>query len=275
MESPTPMAHEELLELAALDAFGLLDEYEAALFTRSFHKASAAVQQQIVELQAELASDESLLPGEEPDPSLRERVLKAVARAVESEAADLAPLASIGRTPRLAEPGAPQPRHSRVSTHFWRAAVFALAASLLVVGYFFHEAYSHNNELTRTAISENTRDQLEDLIGPTFKEFLNDPNAQRIELTTAAPNEFQGTAVLYIKENERQAFLLGISMPQDAQQPYALVATDANGDSQTLRTFNTTGSIVGIRVDDLPDNALAGARWSVTDGKGNVILRGA
>ena len=41
------MTREELLELAALDAFGLLDDYEAALFTRSFHHAPVAVQDEI------------------------------------------------------------------------------------------------------------------------------------------------------------------------------------------------------------------------------------
>ena len=43
MTTPTPMTHEELLELAALDALGLLDEYESALFTRSYHHAAVAV----------------------------------------------------------------------------------------------------------------------------------------------------------------------------------------------------------------------------------------
>ncbi len=57
MTSPEPMTRQELLELAALDALGLLDRYEAALYTRSFHHASAPVQDEIVRLQAEIASD--------------------------------------------------------------------------------------------------------------------------------------------------------------------------------------------------------------------------
>ena len=81
MTSPEPMTRQELLELAALDALGLLDRYEAALYTRSFHYASAPVQDEIVRLQAEIVSDESLLPEEEPDDSLRERVLRKVAEA--------------------------------------------------------------------------------------------------------------------------------------------------------------------------------------------------
>ena len=67
MTSPEPMTRKELLELAALDVLGLLDEYEAAYYTRSFHHAPATVQDEIKRIQAEVASDESLLPGEEPE----------------------------------------------------------------------------------------------------------------------------------------------------------------------------------------------------------------
>ncbi len=62
MSPPTPMTREELIELAALDALGLLDEYESALFTRSFHHAPAAVQKEIKDLQAAVTADPSLLP---------------------------------------------------------------------------------------------------------------------------------------------------------------------------------------------------------------------
>ena len=40
-------SHRELLELAALDAFGQLDEFEADLFNRSFHHAPVPLQEQI------------------------------------------------------------------------------------------------------------------------------------------------------------------------------------------------------------------------------------
>ena len=59
------MTPQELLELAALDAFGLLDEHESRLYSESFHDAPAVVQDQIVRLQADLAADEALLQGKE------------------------------------------------------------------------------------------------------------------------------------------------------------------------------------------------------------------
>ena len=103
MSAPSPMSRDDLLELAALDAFGLLDDYEAALFTRSFHHAPVGVQDEIRELQAEYAGDEALLPEVGPDATLKARVLRSVATAIEEESIELAPLATIGRrrsTPR-------------------------------------------------------------------------------------------------------------------------------------------------------------------------------
>ena len=83
MTSVEPMTQRQLLELASLDALGLLDDIESTAYTRSFHHAPATVQDEVLRLQAEIASEHLLLPGEEPDPQLRERVLRAVADAIE------------------------------------------------------------------------------------------------------------------------------------------------------------------------------------------------
>ena len=81
MTSVEPMTPRQLLELASLDALGLLDDVESAMYTRSFHDAPATIQDEVLRLQGEIANDHLLLPGEEPDPELRERVLRAVADA--------------------------------------------------------------------------------------------------------------------------------------------------------------------------------------------------
>ena len=54
--------YNQLLELAVLDAHGLLEPIEADLFNRSFHDAPASVQDEIVQLQRDFACDETLLP---------------------------------------------------------------------------------------------------------------------------------------------------------------------------------------------------------------------
>lgn len=91
-----PMTRDELIELAPLDAFGLLDDYEAALFNRSFHHAPASVQAEILAIQAELAENPAFLASDEPRPLLRQKVLLRVTEEIEEAAEQLKPLAHIG-----------------------------------------------------------------------------------------------------------------------------------------------------------------------------------
>ena len=55
-----------LLELAVLEAYGLLEPIESDLFNRSFHDAPAAIQDEIKLLQEDLALDASLLRTDMP-----------------------------------------------------------------------------------------------------------------------------------------------------------------------------------------------------------------
>lgn len=94
--SSKPMTRDELLELAPLDALGLLDDFEAALFDRSFHHAPAAVQAEVSALQAEIAAMVGSLGREEPSVVLRSKVLLRIGAEVEDVAEQLKPLAHIG-----------------------------------------------------------------------------------------------------------------------------------------------------------------------------------
>jgi hypothetical protein len=86
----------ELVELASLDAFGLLDAEDALEFEEAFLAAPSRIRDSIRSLQAELASDENLLGSEEPDESLRAKVLQRVAEAMAEHDSTLQPIASIG-----------------------------------------------------------------------------------------------------------------------------------------------------------------------------------
>ncbi|MHC4609557.1 MAG: hypothetical protein ACYS7M_04340, partial [Planctomycetota bacterium] len=186
MTSSEPMTQRELLELAALDTLGLLDEFEAAYYTRSYHDAPATVQDEIKRLQAEVAADQRLLPGEEPDPALRERVLKAVAQAIESDESRLAPLATIGRR-RAGGSRGERGFHLRVSGQFWRAACFVMAGVAVVFALFWFQAQNYVNALSEIAYIDDTEGVLEDLMGPTFKDYLFDPDTNFVRLLPNQP----------------------------------------------------------------------------------------
>jgi hypothetical protein len=161
-----PLPREELLELAAADAFGALDAVEQARFERAFALSAPSLQAEVRTVQDRVAQDPAFRSGDQPPASLRLKTLARVAAAIESEG--VAPIAVIGPARgaghwgaghwgagrrgagRRAEPAVDSSRDAllreilaraeierRPPQHLWRiAALFLFAA--LVVALFFH-----------------------------------------------------------------------------------------------------------------------------------------
>ncbi len=275
MTSPNPLTRKDLLELAALDALGLLDEFDSAHYTRSLHDAPAAVQDEIKQRQAELAADSTLLPEEGPTPSLRQRVLDGVAEAVEQNDHELAPLAQIGQRYRATVVSSAE-GFGQTSTPFWRAAVFVLAAAVVVLAYFTTDAYRQGNLIAVAALTGNTAEQLEKMIGPTFKDFLFDANTRWIAFE---PSDRDTTfkAVVLVNEFTNEAFLVTDGLPPSDGAEYTLRVSHAGGTPETVSTFKSNGTLTGARfgLEGINANALASATWLITNGEGDVILRSA
>ncbi len=271
MTSPEPMTRQALLELAALDALGLLDRYEAALYTRSFHYASAPVQDEIVRLQAEIVSDESLLPEEEPDGSLRERVLRKVAEAIEREASEFAPLATIGR--RRHRPGESDRRLAfGASGQFWRDAAFVMAGAVVVLAYFSTEANRSSNEIARLAITNDT-EQLAVVLGPMGRHFVVG-DSEKIALRPANGGKVVGA--VYVNETTKLAFVFFDGLPRTVGDDYTLRVVLEDKTTKNLQTFRSSGIFSGLRVANLSASLLASiSRWEITDLAGAVILTSA
>jgi hypothetical protein len=265
------MDREELLKLAALDVFGLLDEYEAELYNRSFHDAPASVQDEVASLQAEIAADPVFQSEERPIASLRERVLERVARAVEVEAAKLAPIATIGRGRRPAQPDPVHVRSLRRSAMIWRAVSFSLAACVVIVVGLFLQATREGTEILRLAINEHTRDQLRDRVGPDLEYFIKNATARDV-LRPASGSD--SVAEVWINERTGQAFVVGLGL---IEGEYAVrVRANAAGPID-VGHLSSDGTICGDRVEDVDLLALGVASltaltWEIVDGSGQVIL---
>ena len=270
MTSPEPMTRQELLELAALDALGLLDRYEAALYTRSFHHASAPVQDEIVRLQAEIASDESLLPLDEPDGTLRERVLRKVAEAIESEASEFAPLATIGRRRRGSNESGGRSSFG-TSGPFWRAAAFILAGTVVVLAYFWTDAMKEHNELAKIALIRLTDVQLNQEVGPGITGFIFDDNVQRVVLKPPAGTNTTFEAVLFVNPETGEAFLVTNNFDYNLDPTYAVNLTPADGPPDPRLAFMSTGGLDGFRFDFVAA-ALTSATWTITKINSEVVL---
>ena len=272
MTSPTPMSREELLELAALDAFGLLDEYEAALFTRSYHHAPAAVQDEIKQLQAAFAADEALLPAAQPDSQLKQRVLRAVSQAIEAESIELAPLAMIGRS-RAREREIVGRLGVGAAGLLWRAAAFTLAGAVLVLAYFVLSASQENDRLQQIVYDLDFQRQIESL-APDFRLFVEDPSCVHIPLTLAQSGDGDGDAgyaVLYVNKETDEAYLLTLNLPKKAT--YSLTATGGDGAEAFSHSFATLGAVCGVHLElSVVASTLV---WQISDSAGTVILTSA
>lgn len=274
MTSPEPFSRQELIELAALHTYGLLDEFDAADYTRSLLNAPAPVQDDVRQLQAEIAGDLGLLPDEEPSPALRQRVLDGVAEAIEADTAQLAPLATIGRARGRA---AYDDRASLgFSGQFWRAAAFALAGGLIVVAYFWADAYRWGNQIASAAITNATEEVIQ-LVGPPVTDFLKDPNCGRIVLKPAG-GKGPGWANVMLREDAKSAFVVFGGLPRSEEGGFSLQVKLADGSTETLASFDSTGMTPGgahVRRINIAATILASATWQITSRSGQLVLTSA
>jgi hypothetical protein len=270
MKSPKEMSRNELLELAALDAYGLLDEFEIDLFAAAYDEALPELQDEVMEFQALLAGDRTLLTAEEPVAMLRQRVLDRVAEAIEKQA----PIATIGPRVQTVEPAKRERLVVGNGGQLWRAAAFVLAAASIVMAYFYTEAYRNNHEIAMLAIDKNTNAQLESEIGPTFKDFLFAKNIEEIDLVpTSSRSGARGTVL--INRETAQAFVVFEGLPRTATVGYTLRVVDASGDIDEIQAFQSTGGLGGVLLSELTSSMLAAVTWEITDqATGDVILRG-
>ncbi len=263
-----PMTRDELLELAPLDALGLLDEYDALLFSRGFHAAPESVRAEIRDLQAAVAADESLLPDVAPSASLADRVLTAVRGEVDA-AADPAPLATIGRgraraaaaATTLDRPAAPttgpiRPRRRLIHSlagHGWRAAAFALAAAVVVAMYFGVQLLDQNRELfviVRQMQAEqataNRLNALRDGAGGTWLLQARKPSTERIALLPVEVSR-NATGMAYIDPTSGQASVMihGLPHDDDGQGRFMVSIRDAAG-KEIGRAEVTCGPAIAI-----------------------------
>jgi len=267
------MTREELLEFAALDAFGLLDEIDADRYNRAFNDAPPTVQEEVRRVQAELAIDPALIAIEaEPPTSLRDRVLAAVAAAIEREEAQLAPLATIGARRHAGANDAQPPRRLRLfsASMFWRAACFVLAGAVIVLAYQWSVAVQHGNLIAELALRNDAEKQLREMIGFEFTDFVANANGRAVVLRPIV-NDYPGQALLYLDPQKSSLCMMATGLPATSgDQTYTLRTKDGSVE----RRFTSNGVVAALRLDNLAQTLLASAvAWQVVDPRGEVVLQ--
>lgn len=260
-----PTTH-EILELARLDALGMLDDEERTLFERAFQDASPALKEQIRREQNRLTDIGDLLPDVDPPQDLRARVIGAVRdamTAVTGRNADV--LARI-------EPLAVNMR--RNVSPLWRAACIGFAtATVVLLGFAFNQQNTYDDALQALRNGE-LAEQIAREIGPQFVDTLLSPTAERVNFQQVADTTTTGGAVVLIDSESKLAFLVCKNLPKVNGQ-YALVVTDEQGSVlETVARFDNSGELNGRLLDVVvsPNDRLAIFASETADEPGKPVL---
>ncbi|MBX3359598.1 MAG: hypothetical protein KF745_14360 [Phycisphaeraceae bacterium] len=234
----------ELLEMATLDAMGLLDDEERESFERAFFAAAPAVQAQIRREQARLARNDAILPAGEPPAGLRARVLAAVRDAMQAVS---------GRT--IAGRISPAILPSRGVSPVWRAAAIGCVAASIVFGLTTAHMRSQFDNITKQlSLDLETAAWIRDW-GPRFEQRLFDPGTRFVSFS----GEASGRAVLLMDNATGSGQLLFKDLPA-SEGTYSLAIVDSEGNpvGTAVLTFKSAGNksfqpIKGLDLKSIPE----------------------
>ena len=280
------LSREELLELAPLEALGLLDSVEEHQFDKGFQAAAPSVQDEVRDLQAAVAAEFGSVSADQPDRALRFRVLAALSAAVESDDAAVAPIAAIGNPAsfqrRLDEAAtrslqsdhhvADAVRRDRAarSSMLWRAAALALGSGLLVTLFFANRLSDTARDLAHLALSNQNRialqDDLRDQVGPTYASYLDSTSAV-VHSMVGTPG--LGAGVFFVEPLNQTGLFIAFDVPED-RGPFTLVAIDeATNTRVALATITSNQQLAAVEVDLA---GYTGNRFELVDASGVTVL---
>ncbi len=251
---------EVLRDLAMREALGLLDADESALFEEAFGEMTPDDQAAMLDLQAAVAREIAGGGTEEPDRSLRYKVLARLTEEMASDASAAGPIAVIGSASsigRRSRPVSANPRTDAVSelqfervsrsAAVWRAASFALGAAAVALSVLHFQGQAVSNQLLQQKADSVIAERLAGLFGEDVDlgRFLYSGTA--VVSALAALPEADGSAGFLLRESransagEMPALLLGFQFPPSVVD-VEVVAVRRDGSGEVvLDRFNVTG----------------------------------
>lgn len=218
------MTTKELIEMASLDALGLLDEQERDEFERAFRAAAPEVKEQLRREQSRFADIGRWLPSVEPPRDLKDRVLDAVREAIHAVSTPAPAIA--GRI----VPAAGLARWWNTAP-LWRAACIGFATASVVLGGFFVYVSQKNEQIAEQALTGGLT-AVNIQAGGQYSRITLSKNYQRVMFdviaTDAAGKQLTCQAVLHLDRETRQAVLQCKDLPSTNGQ-YAVMIEGAGG----------------------------------------------
>lgn len=275
------MSREELIELAGLDALGLLDPDELESFEAAFRRASAPLREELRDVQSQVVALGELLAETEPAAELRERTLAQLDQCIEQVPTPTLKRRVLGTIERFVEedlhgsmqypiagaavlPGRgdwiERFAAGRVSP-LWRIAALVLLTATIGLGWFGVDAYSNAMRIA-DAMSHN---RTEEILRFWFKQLPEDywfnPES-RITAFSAADQGFKGRANLAVINSQDRGFLAAINMPE-FDQPYRLkMGFDEPSTARTVAEFYSKDGTCSVPIS-LGSMDVTGAKWWV------------
>jgi hypothetical protein len=265
------MTIRDLLEMASLDALGLLDDEERAAFDASFRAASPDIQAQVRREQRRAVDLDAILPQVEAPAGLRARVLGAVRRAiaeVSTPVASLQPVSDAGHRRSLFG-------FTR-ATPVWRAACIGFATATVVLSGAFGWMTRAHSQLANQMTSGKMLEEFQQVAGSRALDILAARNRDDVSLIPAGNDVAQGViANLYLDIDKGEAVLLCRGLPALAGE-YRLVIENG-ADQKRIQAFESTSGgtipvmVKGLSVQDLRSLAIVGP--DADGGPDRTILR--
>lgn len=227
MNPPTPphpdYNNRDLIELAQLDALGMLDEAERAAFEKAFKAAPASIQQLVRDSQLRAAEIEPWLPDVQPQASLRERVLAAVAAAVRSEQ----------NRPEVAGRLTPTIARSSTVAPFWRAVAIGSMAAAVLFGMVTIKLYGDFQNVNDVVKTNMVADKWLKDFGARFENSLYSDKTKFVQFSPATASA-RGSAVMLVDDGSGSAQFFAKDLPP-VEGGYTLALVGPDG--QVVRTI--------------------------------------
>ena len=227
---------QQLIELAVLDAMGLLDESEQGQFESAFRSASPPVQAQVRREQTRLSVIEALLPDVEPPAGLRAAVVDAVRRQIEIE--------GLVRAEGVA--GAIPLIPSRRVSPLWRAGALGLAAASFVMGFATLQMSRDVREIERRLGDQGQTQVLIEKFGANYvRDVLFNKDTTRVVFTPRS-SQSKSMVSVFLNPEWRDSKLFHMNLGDAERRTYKLALVDEHDRVVSiLHTFNPDGSMEG------------------------------
>ncbi len=264
----TPLPSNELAELAILDTYGLLHDADLLRFEQAFMGSPPDVQAEIRRIQAEIATDERLLPTCEPPAELRERVLDRIRSAMALSTAGML----------VSEPASfPHPvmrADAGRGTFFgsvwtWRMAALLLLGVVVTLVATNSSSQRHVEQLNLEAMRLITAHEVEVALADQYRPFMELMRTPEATHTYLAAPGGEGLVRVSIDERSGRAFVLAMDLVGH-DGPCQIEITTADGTPLAAATLRTDRYLDAATME-LDATLLAGATLRLTDGLGRTI----